>query len=189
MLTVDSEVEIVFEELEATQKQFWNVARETGNFLNMLIKMNNVQNALEIGTSNGYSGIWLALGLKETGGRLTTIEFYEKRQTVALENFKRCGVADIVTSKVGDACTILEYLKEDELFDFVFIDASKPQYLDYFNLIKPHLKKGGLICADNVTSHAQKVQPFLDAVNNDKDFQTEILPLPAGLSVSYRIKG
>ncbi len=187
MLEIAEETEKVFKELEVTQKQFWNVARETGNFLNMLIKMNKVQNALEIGTSNGYSGIWLALGLKETGGRLTTIEFYEKRRSVALENFKRCGLEDIITSKVGDACTILEYLKKDEIFDFVFIDASKPQYLDYFNLIKPHLKRGGIICADNVISHAQKVQPFIDAVYNDKDFQTEILPLPAGLSVSFRI--
>ncbi len=188
MLLIEDATEKVLEELEATQKQFWNVARETGNFLNMLIKMNKVQNALEIGTSNGYSGIWLALALKETCGRLITIEFYEKRQSVAVENFKRCGLDGIITSKVGDACIILEYLKEDELFDFVFMDASKPQYLDYFKLIKPHLKKGGLICADNVTSHAAKVQPFLDAVNNDSDFQTEILPLPAGLSVSYRLK-
>lgn len=187
MLLIDGETEKVLEELETTQKQFWNVARETGNFLNMLVKMNNIQNALEIGTSNGYSGIWLALALKETGGQLTTIEFYEKRQSVAIENFKRCGLDRIITSRVGDACTILEYLKEDEFFDFVFIDASKPQYLDYFNLIKPHLKKGGLICADNVNSHAAKVKPFLDAVNADDDFQTEILPLPAGLSVSYRI--
>ncbi len=187
MLLIPDKIEKVFEELEETQKQFWNIAHETGNFLNMLIKMNNIQNALEIGTSNGYSGIWLSLALKETGGHLTTIEFYEKRQTVALNNFKRCGLDSVVTSKVGDACTILEYLKEDEVFDFVFIDASKPQYLDYYKLIKPHLKKGGLICADNVTSHAAKVQPYLDAVINDKDFQTEILPLPAGLAVSYRI--
>ena len=81
MLLISDETEKVLEELEATQKEFWNVARETGNFLNMLIKMNRVQNALEIGTSNGYSGIWLALGLRKTGGHLTTIEFYEKRQS------------------------------------------------------------------------------------------------------------
>ncbi len=187
MLLISDETEKVLEELEATQKEFWNVARETGNFLNMLIKMNRVQNALEIGTSNGYSGIWLALGLRKTGGHLTTIEFYEKRQSMALDNFKRCGVEDIITSKVGDACTILEYLKDEELFDFVFIDASKPQYIDYFKLVKPHLKKGGIICADNVISHAKKVESYLNAVNSDKDFQTEILPLPAGLALSLRI--
>lgn len=187
MLSISPEIEAVFQELEATQKTFWNVARSTGNFLNMLIKMNSCKNGLEIGTSNGYSGIWQGMAFKENGGKLTTIEFYDKRQVIAIENFKRCGVDDVIDSRVGDACTILEYLKEDEIFDYVFIDASKPQYLKYFELIKPHLKKGGIICADNVTSHREKVQNFLDAINADSDFQTEILDLPAGLSVSYRI--
>ena len=188
MLFIPEETEKVFQELEETQKQFWNVARSTGNFLNMLIKMNNCKSGLEIGTSNGYSGIWQGMAFKENGGKLMTIEFYDKRQVVAIENFKRCKVDDVIDSRVGDACTIIEYLKEDIKFDYVFIDASKPQYLKYFNLIKPHLVKGGIICADNVTSHREKVQNFLDAIEADEDFQTEILDLPAGLSVSYRIK-
>ena len=120
-------------------------------------------------------------------GRLMTIEFYDKRQVVALENFKRCGVDDVIDSKVGDACTILEYLKDDVKFDYVFVDASKPQYIKYFELVKPHLVKGGVLCADNVTSHREKVQDFLDAIEADPDFQTEILDLPAGLSVSYKL--
>lgn len=74
---MDNTTEVVFKRLEETQNEFWNVARETGNFLNMLVKICNAQNAYEIGTSNGYSGIWLAKALKETGGHLTTIEFYE----------------------------------------------------------------------------------------------------------------
>lgn len=187
MLFIPDETEKVFKELEETQKQFWNVARSTGNFLNMLIKMNGCKSGLEIGTSNGYSGIWQAMAFKENGGRLMTIEFYDKRQVIALENFKRCGVDDVIESKVGDACTILEYLSEDIKFDYVFIDASKPQYLKYFELIKPHVVKGGIICADNVTSHREKVLPFLEAIDKDPDFQTEILDLPAGLSVSYRL--
>lgn len=187
MLLIPEETEKVFKELEATQKEFWNVARSTANFLNMLIKMNNCKHGLEIGTSNGYSGIWQAMAFKGNGGRLMTIEFYDKRQVVALENFRRCNVDDVIDSKVGDACTLLEYLPEEEKFDYVFIDASKPQYLKYFNLIKPHVVKGGIICADNVTSHREKVVPFLEAIEADADFQTEILDLPAGLSVSLRI--
>ena len=77
-------------ELEKTQKEFWNVPRKTGVLLNMFIKMMNAQNVLEIGTSNGYSGLWLAKALKETGGKLTTIEYYDKRQSIAIENFKKC---------------------------------------------------------------------------------------------------
>ena len=187
MLFIPEETEKVFQELEATQKQFWNVARSTGNFLNMLIKMNGCKRGLEIGTSNGYSGIWQGMAFKANGGQLMTIEFYDKRQIIALENFRRCGVEDVIDSRVGDACTILEYLKDDENFDYVFIDASKPQYLKYFELIRPHLVKGGVICADNVTSHREKVQDFLDAIIADEEFQTEILDLPAGLSVSYRL--
>lgn len=176
----------VMAELEVTQKQFWNIARETGVMLNMFIKMMNIKNALEIGTSNGYSGLWLSKALKQTGGHLTTIEFYEKRQSVAVENFKTCGVEDVVTALQGSAILILENLPEDEKFDFVFIDANKREYIKYFNLIKPHLTDKCIICADNVLSHAEKVQDFVDAINADDEFQYEILNLPAGLLVAYR---
>ena len=75
-------------ELEKTRKDFWNIDRATANFLNMLIKIHNSKNVLEVGTSNGYSGIWIADALKHTGGKLTTIEFWDKRRSVAHENFK-----------------------------------------------------------------------------------------------------
>ena len=172
--------------LEKTQKEFWNIARETGVMLNMFIKMMNAKSALEIGTSNGYSGLWLSKALKQTGGHLTTIEFYEKRQSVAIENFKTCGVDDVITPIQGSAIMILENLPEDAKFDFVFIDANKREYIKYFNLIKPHLAQKCMITADNILSHAEKVQDFVDAVNADDEFQYEILNLPAGLLVAYR---
>lgn len=176
----------VMAELEKTQKEFWNIARETGVMLNMFIKMMNAKNALEIGTSNGYSGIWLSKALKQTNGHLTTIEFYEKRQSVAIENFKRCNVNDIITPVQGSAIMILENLPNDTKFDFVFIDANKSEYIKYFNLIKPHLTSKCLIAADNILSHAEKVQTFVDAIDADDEFQYEILNLPAGLLVAYR---
>lgn len=176
----------VMAELEKTQKEFWNIARETGVMLNMFIKMMNAKNALEIGTSNGYSGLWLSKALKQTGGHLTTIEFYEKRQSVAIEKFKKCGVDDVITTIQGSAIMILENLPEDEKFDFVFIDANKREYIKYLNIIKPHLTEKCLITADNILSHAEKVQDFVDAINADDEFQYEILTLPAGLLVAYR---
>ena len=172
--------------LEETQKQFWNIPRVTGGLINMFIKMMNVQNALEIGTSNGYSGLWIAKALKETGGHLTTIEFYEKRQCVAIENFKICGVFDIITPIQGSACDIIERFSEEEKFDFVFIDANKREYVKYFELIKPHLTPKAFIAADNIISHAEKVQTFIDAVDRDDEFQYEILKLPGGLLTAYR---
>ena len=176
----------VMAELEKTQRDFWNIPRETGIMINMFIKMMNAQNALELGTSNGYSGLWIAKALKETGGHLTTIEFYEKRQSVAIENFKPCGVFDIITPIQGSACDIIERFENDVKFDFVFIDANKREYVKYFELIKPHLTSKAFIAADNITSHAEKVQTFIDAIDADDEFQYEILNLPGGLLTAYK---
>ena len=151
-----------------------------------IMKMMNAKNALEIGTSNGYSGLWISKALKETGGHLTTIEFYEKRQSIAIENFKTCGVFDIITPIQGSACEIIRNFSNDIKFDFVFIDANKKEYVEYFNLIKPHLTQKCLIIADNIISHAQKVQTFIDAIDADEEFQYEIVELPGGILIAYR---
>ena len=173
-------------ELEKTQKEFWNIPRKTAVLINTFIKMMGVKNALEIGTSNGYSGIWIAKALKQTGGKLTTIEYYDKRQSVAIANFEKCGVVDIVRPLQGSACDILESFSTEEKFDFVFIDANKREYVKYFELIKPHLTEKALIVADNITSHAEKVQDFIDAVDADDEFQYEIVEVPGGILVAYR---
>ena len=185
-IILDETTNNIMAELEKTQHDFWNIPRQTGIMLNMFIKMMGAKEVLEIGTSNGYSGLWLSKALKETGGHLTTIEFYEKRQSIAIENFKTCNVFDIITPIQGSACDIIRTFPDDKKFDFVFIDASKREYVEYFNLIKPHLTQKCLITADNITSHAEKVQTFVDAVNADDEFQYEILELPGGLLVAYR---
>jgi len=173
-------------ELEKTQKDFWNISRSTANFLNLLIKASNLKSGLEIGCSNGYSGIWQSKAFKENGGHFTTIEYYDKRLDVAKENFEKCNVADVITTKQGSACEILENFKNDDKFDYVFIDANKREYVKYFELIKPHLLPNAIIAADNITSHAEKVQTFVDAINTDDDFQVEILDLPAGLLLARK---
>ena len=182
----DKETAEVLAELEKTQKDFWNIPRKTAVLINTFIKMMGIKNALEIGTSNGYSGIWIAKALKHTGGKLTTIEYYDKRQSVAIENFKRCGVNDIIRPLQGSACDILESLETNEKFDFVFIDANKREYVKYFELVKPHLTEKALIVADNITSHAEKVQTFIDAVDADDEFQYEIVEVPGGILIAYR---
>lgn len=174
----------LLKELEETQKSFWNIDRATANFLNMLIKIYKAKNGLEIGTSNGYSGIWISKALKENGGKLTTIEYYEKRIVLAKEHFQKCSVDDVITIKQGSAIEVLETLKEE--YDFVFIDASKREYVKYFEIISPLVKKGGIIAADNILSHAEKVQTYVDAVSNHPEYQTELIPFSAGLLVSYK---
>ena len=183
---MDNTTANIMTELEKTQKEFWNIPRKTGVLINTFIKMMNAKNALEIGTSNGYSGLWISKALKETGGHLTTIEFYEKRQSIAIENFKTCGVFDIITPIQGSACEIIRNFSNDIKFDFVFIDANKKEYVEYFNLVKPHLTQKCLIIADNIISHAQKVQTFIDAIDADEEFQYEIVELPGGILIAYR---
>lgn len=184
----DKTTEDVLESLELTQKNFWNISRVTGEFLYTLIKSADCKNVLEIGTSNGYSGIWLGKALKETGGHLTTIEFWEKRFSIARENFEKCGINDCISIVQGSACDILKTLPDDFKIDFAFIDANKKEYVDYFELIHPHLISGGFIACDNVLSHKEKTKSFIDAINKHPDYENVVLNLPAGLSLARKIR-
>lgn len=175
----------VLEKLEKTADDFWNVSHQTGNFINMLVKLTNAKNVLEIGTSNGYSGLWIADALRQTNGHLTTIEFWEKRQCLAREYFEYCSLSDIATFKIGNALDVLANEIKGE-FDIIFIDANKGEYIKYFELVHPMLKKGGVILADNIISHAKKVQTFVDAISSHKEYQTQILDLPDGLLMAYK---
>ena len=184
---MDSKTLEIIEKLEKTSEEFWNVSHQTGNFINMLIKLAGIRNVLEIGTSNGYSGLWIAEALKTTNGHLTTIEFWEKRQCLAKEYFEYCGLSDVVTFKTGQAYDIITN-EINEKFDLVFIDANKQEYIKFFEAVHPLLKKGGVILADNIISHAKKVQPFVDAVSSHNEYQTQILDLPDGLLMAYKLQ-
>ena len=188
----DETTENILKELEKTRTDFWNLDRQSANFLNTLIKINNSKNVLEIGTSNGYSGIWILKALLETKGKLTTIEFWEKRQSVARSNFKICCPEAEVEPKIGSAIVILEDLLDEinagkrEKFDFVFIDANKKEYISYFNLIDKMLAKNGVILADNILSHYEKVEDYVENLFNNENYQSQILELGAGMMLSRR---
>ena len=177
----------ISQQLEITQHEFWNISHQTAEFISMLIKISKVKNVLEIGTSNGYSTLWIADALKDAGnnGHLTTIEFYEKRQSIAKENIEKCGLTQYVTFKQGRALEVLEQL--DFIPDMVFIDANKSEYIQYFDLLKDKLPKGAIILADNVVSHAVKVADFLDVIKNDTRYQSQVLDLPAGLLMALKL--
>lgn len=191
-LCFDETTENILKELEKTRTDFWNLDRQSANFLNTLIKINNSKNVLEIGTSNGYSGIWILKALKETNGKLTTIEFWEKRQSVARTNFKTCCPDVTVEPKIGSAIVILEDLLDEiqkgkrEKFDFIFIDANKKEYISYFNLIDKMITKNGIILADNILSHYEKVQDYVENLFNRDDYQSQILDLGTGMMLSRK---
>ena len=171
--------------MRATEKGMMNVAPQEGEYLSELVKKLNAKRVLEIGTSNGYSGIWLALGLRETGGKLLTLDVDEGRRSLALKNFKATGMDDIVESRLGDALKIIRTLKGP--FELVFIDAWKPDYNKYLDLTLPLVPSGGVIAAHNVDSHPHEMQDFLQEIKTNPQLKTEFVKVgPAGLSISYK---
>ena len=180
-------------ELEQTRKDFWNLPHESANFINMLIKMNQIKTVLEIGTSNGYSAIWICNALKETGGHLVSLEFWQKRIDLAEVNLEECKLREFATIKCGSALTLIQELepkdfKNDKLeLDMIFIDANKSEYIKYFELVHPLLKKGGIILADNVTSHQETTHPFMEEIYGRKDYQVELLPFDGGLLMALKL--
>ena len=187
----DDKVENVLSELEKTQHDYWNLDRYCANFLNMLIKINRSKNVLEIGTSNGYSGIWILKALEETKGKFTTIEFWEKRQRVARENFKKCSNVN-AEAKIGQAVVVLEDIVEEvnrnkrEKYDFIFIDANKKEYIQYFELVDKIIAENGVIVADNILSHYEKVEDYVNLLFSRKDYQSQILDMGAGMMISRK---
>ena len=182
-------------ELEVTQKQFWNIDRYTANLLSIIIKSAKYKNILEVGTSNGYSGIWLGLAAKETEGKVITIEFHKSRYDVAVENFKLCNLDNIIEARQGLAIdTIIDLKKEDynsneeKFLDFAFIDANKAQYINYFELTDKILKVGGMIAFDNMISHKEKVKDTLLAVTNHPNYQSEMIYTQAGLLLALKTR-
>lgn len=174
------------EELEKTADDFWNVSHQTACFISMLIKSMNAKNVLELGTSNGYSTLWIADALNHTNGHLTTLEFWDKRQCIARANAKEFGLSNLITFKIGQAYDIIMNELQNETYDLVFIDANKREYIKFFEAVHPLLKHGGIILADNITSHAEKVQTFVDAISNHSEYQAQILDLPDGLLMAYK---
>ncbi len=181
-----TELKETLKELEKTQHEYWNVSRQTAVFMSMLVKISRTKSALEIGTSNGYSTLWLAEALTHTGGHLTTIEFWEKRQKIAVENLKKHGLLEHVTPIIGSAIEVLPELDINP--DFVFIDANKAEYIKYFDILKDKMPVGSILLADNVLSHKEKVKPFVDKISADSDFQSQVLDLPAGMLMALKLK-
>jgi predicted O-methyltransferase YrrM len=174
-------------EMETKGRQFLSVPRKDGQFLNLLIKTARAQNVLEVGTSHGYSAIWIALGLDETGGHLTTIEIQPDRVQLAKDHATRAGVAQRITFKEGDAHQIVPTL--DGPFDFVFLDADKEGQMDYFNKLFPKkLPPGGLLVVHNAIRLRDSMKDFLEMIAKHSAFDSVILSLTMedGFSVSYR---
>ncbi len=185
-------------ELDATVEKFlsenrgqwhdWNVPYEDGKVLYNLIIKNNYRRALEIGTSTGHSAIWIAWALSKTGGKLITIEIDESRYKTALKNFKKAGVEGLIDARLADAHQLLKELKGP--FDFVFSDADKEWYAEYFKEVEPKLVVGGCFTAHNVIDAFGGTKEFLDYIRSLPNYQTTVdRSSSSGISISYKKSG
>jgi caffeoyl-CoA O-methyltransferase len=179
------EVSRLLAEIKGHDKGMLAVSEEDGRFLRLMVGTSRATRALEIGGASGYSAIWIGMGLRETGGRLVTIEYDPLRAKELAVNIRRAGLADIVQVLSGDAFEQIP--KTQGTFDFVFLDAWKRDYKRFFDLVYPRLDKGGLFIAHNVVNKRSEMGDFLDAVQKHPSLWTTIVsPSGEGMSVSLR---
>jgi caffeoyl-CoA O-methyltransferase len=176
----------LLQEIRAADKDALAVSEEDGRFLRLMVAANGATYALEIGGASGYSAIWIGLGLRQTGGNLTTIEYDEERAKQAAANIRRAGLADIVTVVRGDA--FAEIPKVQGPFDFVFLDAWKRDYKRFFDLVFPRLTPHGLFLAHNVVNKQNEMRDFLAAIQgNPTAFSSIVSPSGEGMSVTLKL--
>lgn len=167
-------------------RRMLNITRDTGELLSVLVRATNARRVLEIGTSNGYSTLWLALAAKAIKGHITTVELSEFKLALAAKNFERSGLAMFITQVKGEAGV---WLREspDSSFDAIFLDSERSEYPGWWPDIKRVLRKGGLLVVDNATSHAAEMSPFTALVSTDHDFTTCTIPVGNGEFLATRI--
>ncbi len=162
-----------------------NVPEADGKLLFDIIIKNGYKNALEIGTSTGISSIWIAWALSKTGGILLTIEIDENRRNAALKNFEKAGLSSFIDSRLADAHELVPKL--DGPFDFVFSDADKNWYKNYFLFIDPKLVVNGCYTSHNVSDRGYSAQSdYLGFLKQLPNYQTTINNSGAGMAISYK---
>ncbi len=158
----------ILADIRETQS-YRNVPLQDGRFLRITAQAMNAKHVVEIGTSTGYSGIWFGMALQKTGGRLTTYEIDAQRAATARANFKRAGMADIITLIEGDAHEEVKKLKEP--IDILFLDADKEGYIDYLNKLLPLVRPGGLVIAHNINTRMADPK-YMKAITTDPKLET-----------------
>ena len=177
----------VLQQIKTTDRDLLAVSEEDGRFLRAMVVSKGAKRILEIGAADGYSAIWIGLGLRETGGRLTTIEYDPGRARGAADNIRRAGLADIVTVIPGDAFVQIPQLTGT--VDFVFLDAWKRDYRRFLDLMLPRLEPRGLFLAHNVVNKESEMRDFLQAIQSDSRLLTSIVkPGSEGMSVTVKLR-
>jgi predicted O-methyltransferase YrrM len=170
-----------FDKRQADRLARWrNVEPETAELLGVLVRALGAERVLEIGTSNGYSTIWLADAAEATGGHVVSLEIDPARASLALEHLARTGLGDIAEVRVVDAGEALASFA-DESSDFVFLDAERSAYAGYWPDLARVLATPGLLMVDNVVSHAEQVSELRALVESDARVTSSLVPIGAGV--------
>ena len=167
-----------------------NIPEVDGRLLYDLVIKGNYKSALEIGTSTGLSGIYIAWALSKTGGKLITIEIDENRYKKAVENFKKAGLSEYIDARLGNAHTLVKELKGP--FDFVFSDADKDWYINYFKDVDPKLKVGGCFTTHNISERSDGRRSsgysasYLQYVRSLSNYESTLNSAGGGVLISYK---
>ena len=173
------------EQREDRLQRLRNVEPETAELLGVLVRAMNATRVLEIGTSNGYSTIWLADAVQATNGSLVSLEIDPARTALAREHLARAGLDDVADLRTADAGQALAAFADDA-FDLVFLDAERPAYPGYWPDLVRTLAPGGLLAVDNVLSHAAEVEAFRGIVAADERVTPALVPIGAGVLLVVR---
>jgi len=165
-------------------QRYLSVSLEDGRLFRQLVEATGAKRVVEVGTSTGYSGLWFALGLRSTGGKLITHELDPGRAQTAQSNFKKAGVDDLVTVIVGDAHETVKQHKDP--IDILFLDADKEGYIDYLQKLLPLVRPGGLILAHNMKSPRPDPR-YIEAITTDPNLDTSFV-LMEGSGVGLTLK-
>jgi predicted O-methyltransferase YrrM len=178
---------------EYLEKFPWTLANTTAGdamMLRVLVESRGARNGVEVGTNTGYGAINMGIGFERTGGHLTSIEINPRTAAAARDHLAKVGLDKIVTVIEGDALKVLPTL--EGTYDFVFLDALKPDYLKYLKMLEPKLKPGATLVADNVIDYAKQMPDFLEYIQSSPLYDTVIIRASMqkndGMSISYKIR-
>jgi predicted O-methyltransferase YrrM len=161
-----------------------NLEPASAQLISILVRASGVTRAVEIGTSNAYSTIWLAWSLAPAGGKIVSIDRNPDKHVLARENLRRANFLDRVELRTGDAAEIVRQLEGP--FDLVFLDADRRNFPEQIQILLPKLSRKALVIADNVHSHPEEIAEYLKLISSLPDFQHTIVPVGKGLSIAYR---
>ena len=166
-------------------ERFRNVEPPTAELLGVLIRATGARRILELGTSNGYSTIWLADGAEATGGAVVSVDVDAARTELARENLRGAGLEERVELRTEDAALTLERSRDAE-WEFVFLDSERPAYTSYVRDLMRTLAPGGLLAVDNVKSHAHELVEFTELIEAEPELTQTVVPIGAGVRLAAR---